>query len=154
MKKLIMSFMLAFTLLFSSQVMAGCSGNKTEILNTIDEFEYACSNLDIKAMLKTIDPEIGDPIRLILAVVGHLNEEEYSDLIDSLFSGITDISDNSVKATDILKTIEITDEKVSGSKVECKINFTIAGETFTQKAKIKLKEIEDKWYIMSISGVK
>ena len=132
--------------------MTGCASKASQIKDTLSEFEYACHNLDVNAMLKCIDPDISDPIRLGLALVSTFTDADYEDLVDGLFNNIGDSEfGSSFDAEDFLNTISVSDAKLKTKKhratVTCKINFELAGEQFKRDATIEMIEKDDKWYI-------
>lgn len=134
--------------------MTGCTSNASQIKDTLSEFEYAARNLDVNAMLKCIDPDVSDPIRLGLALVSTFSDADYEDLVDGLFDnlGASEFG-SSFNAEDFLSTISVSDAKLKTKKhrgvVTCKINFELAGEQFTRDATIEMIEKDDKWYIAS-----
>jgi hypothetical protein len=134
--------------------ITGCTSKASEIKDTLSEFEYACRDLDVNAMLKCIDPDIADPIRLGLALVSTFTDADYEDLVDGLFDNIgTSEFGSSFNAEDFLSTISVSDAKLKIKKqnatVTCKINFELAGEQFKRDATIKMIKKDDKWYICS-----
>lgn len=147
----LVTIMLIVTMAFG---MTGCASKTSQIKDTLSEFEYACCNLDVNAMLKCIDPDVSDPIRLSLALVSTFTDTDYEDLVDGLFDNIgASEFGSSFDAEDFLSTISVSDAKVKTKKnratVTCKINFELAGEQFKRDATIEMIEKDDKWYIYS-----
>lgn len=151
-------FLLVFILTISMVLgLTGCSSKKAQIKDTLSEFEYACRNLDTKAMLRCIDPDIADPIRLFFIGLSVITEKDYEDLVNALF----DIRDNELtdrlEAKQFLSSITFTDLKIKAKRktatVKCKTNFEIVGEQFRRNTTIKMirDEDDDKWYISSFN---
>ena len=147
------ALVLAAVLLVSC--LSGCSGNTNKIRNTLEEFEYACRNLDIDAILGCIDPDVADPIRMVLALYSQATNQDYEDITDTALEDVVyGIFGTDFDPDDFLSTLSVTDAKLTVEDdlalVECVINFEIAGEKFARDSAIYLVEIRDKWYISYI----
>ena len=106
--------------------LTGCTSKSDQIKDTLSEFEYACRNLDVNAMLKCIDPDVSDPIRFGLAVFSTFTDADYEDLVDGLFENVSSAEFGAnFTAEEFLSTISITDMKVKAKKntatVTCKM---------------------------------
>lgn len=154
MKRIVRCFVSIILIVTMAFGMTGCVSKTSQIKDTLSEFEYACRNLDVNAMLKCIDPDISDPIRLGLALVSTFTDADYEDLVDSLFDNIgASEFGSSFDAEDFLSTISVSDAKLKTKRhsatVTCKVNFELAGEQFKRDATIEMVEKDDKWYIYS-----
>ena len=153
--KKVLHYMVTIMLIVTMTMgMTGCTSKASQIKDTLSEFEYAARNLDVNAMLKCIDPDISDPIRLGLAVFSTFTDADYEDFVDGLFDNLgASEFESSYTAEDFLSTITISDAKLKTKKhtavVNCKINFELAGEQFSRDASIEMIEKNDKWYIYS-----
>lgn len=154
MKKVLRYLVTIVLIVTMTMEMTGCTSKASQIKDTLSEFEYAARNLDVNAMLKCIDPDISDPIRLGLALVSTFSDADYEDLVDGLFDnlGASEFG-SSFNAEDFLSTISVSDPKIKTKKnravVTCKLSFELAGEQFTRDATIEMIEKDDKWYIAS-----
>ncbi|KIR01531.1 hypothetical protein P261_00345 [Lachnospiraceae bacterium TWA4] len=142
-------------LIILSICLTGCFGKNTEeVNNSINEFEYACQNMDVRAILDSIDPDISDPIRLAFALYSGATGQDYEDFIDGIVDTIVgQVFGTTVQPRSFLSSLEISDTKCSVKKssasVGCHINFEIAGEKFKREAIINLIKQDDKWYIVN-----
>lgn len=135
--------------------MSACATKASKIKDTLSEFEYACRTLDVDAILDCIDPGVGDPIRLGLAILSSAAGEDYEDVTDGILEEIVYVLfGEDFDPDEFLSTLSVTDAKVetteTGAIVTCMINFEIAGERFEQYSTIVMLEQNDKWYIASI----
>lgn len=131
--------------------LTACKTNTLQIKDTLTEFEYACHNLDLKAMLKCIDPDISDTIRLGLSAVGALTGKDTDDLLDMAVEAVFGAD---YDPEEFLSRITVTEPKVKIKKknatVDCKIGFELGGDTFQKGAIIRMRKVEDQWYISGI----
>lgn len=154
MKKVLSYLVIIMLIVTMTFGITGCASKASQIKDTLSEFEYSCRNLDVNAMLKCIDPDISDPIRLGLALVSTFTDTDYEDLVEDLFDNIrTSEFGTKFDAEDFLSTISVSDSKLKTKKhratVTCKISFELAGEQFERDATIEMIEKDDKWYIYS-----
>lgn len=154
MQRIIAVLLVALVLVLS---MSGC-GKSSKIKDTIREFEYACQNLDLDAILDTIDPYVADPIRLALALYSGVAGEDYEDMLEDVVDSLIGAAfGDRYDPKEFLDTIRITDIKVktkgSTATVTCELNFEIAGEQFRRDATIYMVEEDDAWYISGIDPI-
>lgn len=143
-------------LICSCSLLTGCATKGSKIKDTLTEFQYACQNLDLNAMLNCIDPDIADPIRLGLIVYGAVTEQDYEDVVDSLFDSVLgDLRYEIQDSEGFLQTMTVTDTKLKAKRhtavVTCTLNFEISGQEFHRRCKINMVEREKKWYISGFS---
>lgn len=155
MKKQNRMIALALAVLLLVSCLTGCSGAAGKIRNTLEEFEYACRNLDADAMLGCIDPDVADPIRMLLALYSQATDQDYEDVTDTVLENIVyGVFGTDFDPDDFLSSLAVTDAKlkVDGETavVSCVINFEIAGEKFARNSEIYLVEVRDRWYISYI----
>lgn len=146
------ALVLAAVLLMSCLTGCGAAG---EIQDTLKEFEYACRNLDTDAILGCVDPDVADPIRMILALYSEATEQDYEDVTDDVLENIVyGLFGADFDPDDFLSTLSVTDPQleIDGDTaiVNCVVNFEIAGEKFARDSVIVLVEIRDRWYISYI----
>lgn len=154
MKKQNRMIALALAAMLLMSCLTGC-GKVNKIRDTLEEFVYACRNLDTDAILGCVDPNVADPIRMILALYSQATEQDYEDVTDRALENIVyGIFGTDYDPDDFLSTLSVTDVEldVDGeiAVVSCVINFEIAGEKFARDSAIVLVEIRDRWYISSI----
>lgn len=152
MKRIVLYLTMLFLIVTMTLGMTGCNSKASQIKDTLSEFEYACRNLDVDAMLDCIDPDVSDPIRLGIALFGTVADMDYEEVVEGLFGNIgRGEFDSSYEAEDFLDTITVSDVKVKAQKdtavVTCKISFELAGEAFNRDTTIDMVRKNDKWYI-------
>lgn len=149
-------FALLFVVVMASMtLLTGCkSGDKKECLYVIEEFQYACNNLDVDAMLRCMDPDVADPIRIVLAMSGMDASEQLGQLVDAMLS---DVSEGEEGASQILGSIVIEPKDVEVGKktavAYCRISFSVNGVDVVRFVDISLRIHDDTWYITSIMMV-
>ena len=150
MKKLIAVVVTAVMMLS----LCACSSNATEIRDTMNEFQYACQNLDIDAMLNCIDPDVAQPIQAGIAsysvATGKDSEDVLDEVVDQIFGSEYD-------PEEFLSTIEATDVKPKVKKntatIDCTLSFEIGGQTFERDSRFTMTKKNDKWYISDFEFV-
>ena len=71
----------------SAMQLAGCGNKgKADCENVVNEFEYACNELDIDAILRCLHPDVADPIRAVLSLANMVSGEETEDVVDMIAS--------------------------------------------------------------------
>lgn len=142
----------AVTLVAALLLSLCACGSKGEIKKTLSEFEYACKNLDLNAMLNCIDPTVAKPVQIGLAIYGMVTDNNVEDMLDDL---VELVFGENYESSDFLSKLSIIDPDINRSgntaNVECKISFELSGQEFEKEATIKLVEKEDVWYISGIS---
>ena len=130
--------------------LTGC-GKRSAIKDTLDEFEYSCSNLDLNAILNCINPSVADPIKLGLVIYSTASGNDYEDVLDDL---VKTLFGEYYNAREFLGTISITDRKIKIKKdtatVECILHFEVVGVQFNKETTITMVESNKEWYISSI----
>lgn len=147
---------LIVVLMLMLQFTACGGGAKKECQNVLDEFEYACNELDVDAMLRCINPELSDPIRLGLALFTHITEKDVEDMVDEIGAVlISSMDDMNVDAEELFQSMELetTKLKVKGKNAVAyvNINFETLGVEMEKYGEFNLRKIEDAWYIESFT---
>ena len=128
--------------------LCSCTTNASEIEDTLSEFEYACHNLDIHAMLNCIDPDVAEPIKFSISAYSALTGQDSEDVLDELVEAVFETD---FEPDEFLSHITITDPKIKVQKnkatVTCIINFEIGGDTYHKDTIINMIKTDDKWYI-------
>lgn len=131
--------------------LTACKTNASQIRDTLSEFESACHSLDLRGMLRCIDPDISEPIRLGLGAVGALTGQDTNDLLDM---AVKSVFGANYDPEEFLSRITVTDPKLKIKKknatVDCKIGVELGGDTFQKGAVIRMRKVEDQWYISGI----
>lgn len=151
--KRITALTLVLVLLVSS--MTGCSAQKTEVLDKLDEFTYACRNLDVDALLNCIDPDIAEPIKMGLVLFSTATGQDYEDVIDGILIDLVgSIFGSDYDPDAFLSTLTISNPKVTvrgkQAKIRCVIGFEIAGKKLSREATIVMAKEQKKWYVANV----
>ncbi len=146
--KRVMALALACVMVLS---LAGCGGAKSKIKGTISDFEKACQELDLEAMLDCVDPTVAEPAKAGLSLLGALAGDEaemLGEVASAIFGSVADpdefLSKIRIKAGDI---------SVDGDSatVEATLSAEVGGEKIEQPATIRMKQDDDEWYIAGVS---
>lgn len=118
-----------------------------EIQETLTEAQYAIENVDTKALLNIIDPDVADPIRLLLATTGINGNEAMAKVMTALLGD--DAFDTAQGALKDVR-IDVTDSRIYGSDARLETLWTIDinGEEFFRYITILMEKINKKWYIV------
>lgn len=153
MKKYFKNLVIACLIVTMAAGLSGC-GSKAdkEINKTLDEFQYSCQNLDVKAMLDCVNPDVADPIRFGFALISQFTETEYEDIVDCLFDGLLSGEfGEEFDCKEFLNTINLSEIEIDSdgnhADVSCKLNFELAGQEFSRPTKIGMIQVDEKWYI-------
>lgn len=144
-------------LLLSAMMMTaltGCGGNARKIKDTLSEFEYACHNLDMDAMLDCIDPDVAEPIQFALSVYSIATDQDVEDLTDLFVDSVFGSNASELDAEELLSYISITDQKVKVKKstaaVSCSLSVELDGKTYDMDLTINMTKTDGRWYIAGI----
>ena len=121
-----------------------------QIQETLTEAQYAIENVDAKSLLNVIDPDVADPIRLLLATTGVNGNEAMAQVMTSLFGdGAFDTAQGALEDVQI----EVTDSQILGknAKLETLWTMNINGSEFFRYVTIRMEKINKKWYIVDFS---
>lgn len=150
-------FLCLIAVLMLTLQFTACGGSaKNECQNVLDEFEYACNELDVDAMLRCINPEIADPIRIGLALYTHITDQDTEDIVDDIGSVlISSIGEMNIDAEELFQSMELEIKKleVKGKNAVAyvDINFETLGIEVEKYGEFDLKKVEDTWYIESFA---
>lgn len=147
---------LIVVLLLTFQFTA-CGGSaKKECQNVLDEFEYACNELDVDAMLRCINPEIADPLRIGLALYTHVTDQDIEDTVDDIGAAlISSMSEVNIDAEELFQSMKLETEKIKSKGKNAvayvKIQFETLGIEVEKYGEFDLRKVEDNWYIESFA---
>lgn len=127
-----------------SEVQSG-----TQIEETLSSAEHAVAGMDAQALLNLIDPDIADPIRLVLAASGVNGNEAMAQTLEQLFG--TDFLDSADSMLNSV-TMEETGHRIYGkySTVETLWTLNINGSEFFRYITLDMERIRQKWYITGL----
>lgn len=148
-------FICLVVLLVMAVQLTACGG-KEECRNVLDEFEYACNELDVDAMLRCINPEIADPIRLGLALFVNVTDTDIEDIVDQVAEIlISSMDEVNIDASEMFHSMELetTKIKVKGknASVYVNISFETMGMEMEKYGVFQMIQVNDTWYIESFS---
>lgn len=148
MRRIICTFMallLAVSMVFS---FASCSGEKGEIKTLIKNYENACNDLDMEAILDCINPSIASKIELATGVLGMLTGADSDELFDKL-SGL--LSTEALGGKDFFGSlkIKVKDIEIDGDTavVTADISYTVKDKSTQEEATIDCVRVDDVWYV-------
>lgn len=149
-------FMCLIMVLMLILQLTACGSEKEECQNVLDEFEYACNELDVDAMLRCINPQIADPIRLGLSLFTHLTDKDVEDYVDEIAESLIDTMDEvNIDATELFHSmeLEVTKVKAKGKKASAYVNITFEtmGIGMEKYGVFQMIQVDDIWYIESFS---
>lgn len=135
--------------------LAGCGKKgQEECENVLNEFEYACNELDVDAMLRCLHPDVADPVRTLLSLTNMISGEETEDIVDMIASGLGGMmEEGNLDSEEMFNSldIEITDYEENGSNADvyADISFELAGEPMKRYGVFHMQQIDEQWYISS-----
>ena len=132
----------------------GCGKEKSECENVINEFEYACNELDVDAMLRCLHPDVADPIRAVLSLANMVSGEETEDIVDMISSELGgQLESGNIDSDEMFNSldIEVTDYKEDGGSADvyADISFEIAGKKKKKYGVFYMEQVDEQWYISS-----
>ncbi|MEG2698614.1 MAG: hypothetical protein RR951_06770 [Ruthenibacterium sp.] len=137
----------------AAMLLTGCSSNKSACKNTIQEFALACNSQDVNGILDTINPDIADPIKVMVGVSGLVGDTKlsYDVILEQLSGYIGETNMNGVALSDALNSIMLTVEKVKVKSKKavalCEMECTVAGVPIEREINIYLVKKSGQWYI-------
>lgn len=138
--------------LMTSMILTGCgNADKKECKEVLKEFQYACNNIDVNSMLDCMDPDIADPIRILISAAGADPTECLDMFSDILWYGLNESESG---AEEVLTSLVIEPEEVevedNYAVVYCKMSCMADGVEVVRFADAEMKLHNDSWYIMEI----
>ena len=139
----------------SAMQLAGCGNKgKADCENVVNEFEYACNELDIDAILRCLHPDLADPIRAVLSLANMVSGEETEDVVDMITSELGgELEKENVDSEEMFNSLEIdtTDYEEHGrtADVYADISFELAGEPMERFGVFHMEQVNEQWYISS-----
>ncbi len=148
--KRIVALTLALSLSFT---LCSC-GDKSEIKDTIKDFEEACHTLDLNEILECLDPTVAQVVGGGAGLIGNLLGQSAEQLLDNVVPAI--FGENFT--SEFLQSIEIKVAAVavneSNATAMCTITYLYNGTEQSRQATFQLVkegvEKEAKWYITGV----
>lgn len=142
---------LALTL---SLTLCAC-GDKSEIRDTINDFEEACQELDLNDLLECIEPSTASTLRAGAGLLGNLTGQSSAELLDSVVPFL--FGENYSDST-FLNSIDIEIEDIAVNETSATamgtVSFLFNGETVVKNADFRLVKVGSEkdadWYIADI----
>lgn len=150
MKKRMMYLALSLLIVMSLTACVGKNSKKNQVKEVIQEFEIACNNKDVDAILSCIDPAIANPVKILINLSGTDVDSVIEEISNQMVSGLEEYD---MDGAELLSNIEIEIKKVKCKKdtatAECKITTYITGVDLNAEGTFQLIKEEKKWYISS-----
>jgi len=145
----LISIILAAVVIFGS--MTGC-GARGRLIELMSEFEYGCNTMDVKAVLKTIDPRVADKFRFGVSLIELFSGKSSDEIIGSIFKNLPDeFSDN---GEEIFTTVSFEAEAIDigddSAELTAVMEYEILGESYKREVVFRFVYYIDDWYISSI----
>lgn len=147
-------YSIILVVILSLSVLTGC-GNRKKLIGLISEFENGCNSMDVKAVLKTIDPRVANKYRIGVNIIEFFSGKSSDDMLGSVFSALPDeIGEN---GEEILKSITFDIEEVDvgdeDAEVITTMEYEIMGESYKRQVMFRCVYYIDDWYISSIEFI-
>ena len=128
--------------------LTACGSNKNAIKATISNFEKACNEVDLNAMLACIDPKVSGKIEAVTGLASMFTDMGSEELLDALAELLVD--DETLDADVFFSTIEITVGEIAvnedSATAYAKVKYG-AEETTEKNAVFECVCKEENWYI-------
>ena len=141
---------LALTSVLLLALLTGCGGDKDNVAAAISEFESACQELDVRAMIECMDPAISGPVLSALDLFG---VEDTSGMLEQLV-GVLDLFEDAGQQTEeFLQSIRIEPKEYefNDSKDACTVTAELSyGDSEPRSITIQMILEDETWYIGGI----
>lgn len=143
-----------FVLLFALVLgMTACGSKTGEIKNLTADFEKACNELDLNAMLDCINPAVADGVKLATGFVGMFTDKDTDEVLDGVASLLLDEAPDDAKA--FFSSIKITTKEIEvdgeNATATATIEYTVSGEDYDEEAVFQYLYTDEQWYISDLS---
>lgn len=152
-------FCLMMVLVMMTFCVTGCGKKEQkECEIVLDEFEYACNELDADAILRCINPKISDPIKIGLAFVTNWTSMDTEDMVDEIAAALVgSLDEMQLDATEMfqsmeLETVDFESEDGYGALLS-KVTFETMGVEVEKYVVFDMIHVDDQWYIDGFSFV-
>lgn len=133
--------------------LCGCSPEASAIKKTLNEFQSSAKELDVEGMLECVEPSVAAPISGAVGALSALTGTETQDLLPILLKSVFG---EEIDGETVLERISINHPKLSVSgdeaQVDCDLHINTADSSYTRKTTIRMKKIDDKWYISGVGS--
>ena len=149
-----MQKVLALTLLAAMLIGLLCAcGAKSEIDNSLEGFESACQDVDVRGVIECLDPALSGPV---LAVLNLLGVDDTSGAMDALVEKLGVFGNAGVSAEEFMQSLNIktNDYEFNSDKSACDVQaefqYGTGDEPRSMNVTIHMIKVDDDWYISSI----
>lgn len=136
--------------------LAGCaSGDQRQIRATLNQFESACQQLDLNAMLDCMSPDAATPLRGGASLMGTLTGKTPEEILDE---AVPFLFGEDYANSDFLRSLrlKVEDIAVAGASATalCTLSYTLNGEKQQRDVSAQLVKLEvdgkSGWYISGL----
>lgn len=134
-------------------LLTACGNGKSEIESVTADFEKACNDVDLNAMLDCIDPTIASGLKFATGLAGMFSDKDTDELLDELskliFDNIPDKTEEFFSSIDIsVDNISVDGETATADAV---IKYEMSGEKYSNNAVFTYTMTDNAWYILSLN---
>ncbi|GEM_PF-7083769 len=134
-------------------MLSACSPETGKIKKTLADFQAASEALDIEGMLECVDPDVAQPIRKTVTAYTALTGTDPRELLPTVVQMVFGEESDGEKLMDHI-SIKKPKLHISGdtAQVECELHITTEDSSYSRDTVIRMKKIDDKWYIAGLGG--
>ena len=152
MKKTLCRFLALLLIAGMLLCLCGCTKEKRQLRELMQEFQSACNALDFDRVLDCLEPKTADAIELASGVLGFFTHADTDALFDALASALSFVNLGGTESFRSLK-IEVKEIVVEDGKAQLKTTFTyeFQKETVTKNVTVECVYEYECWYIATAS---
>ena len=139
MKKIIMILVTGMMVLS----LTAC-GKDNEVKEVVNRLESAINKMDVNEVLDCVNPEVANPIKLLVGTFGQ-GEEMLLDLVQQVFGATIQFDEVNTEKV----KLEPKEVHVNGNSatVECELEFEWGESVIKEIIVFNMIKVEDEWYI-------
>lgn len=130
-------------------LLSGCASGDIETL--FAEYQTACNNLDLNAMMDCVTPKITNPLKTAAGIVGKLTANDTDAMFDKI--GALIMNETKVSKKEYFETVKFEVKKVTVeddlATVEVILTYNGNGADYTEEVTYECEFYADKWYLKS-----
>ena len=129
-------------------ISIGKQAESYSVVQRLTDFTTECNELDVDGIMRSIDPEIAEPVAWMFELLqfGGIEKEQ---VLSAIYTIIFDDADG--EAADFFGSVHAEIEKVrmnyKKATVEAEVSYTVAGYSFVKNGEIHFVKEADEWYI-------
>lgn len=129
-------------------ISIGKQAESYSVVQKLTDFTTECNELDVDGIMRSIDPEIAEPVAWMFELLqfGGIEKEQ---VLSAIYTIIFDDADG--EADDFFGSVHAEIEKVrmnfKKATVEAEVSYTVAGYSFVKNGEIHFVKEADEWYI-------